>query len=516
VEVDDTVRGTVYIEGSVPPKPLQGSWIEFYSGARCWQGSFVTSVQTDEQGRFMVEDLPDGDIYIKACPQCGNLNYTNEWWDGGQGVIDCNQATAVTIGPGQTPPDVEFYVAPGATIRGRVTDSSAVGISNLWVEAFLGAPCWNGPFVASVQTDTEGDYELVGMPAGDIYVRTCAGCSGSFYVDKWWNNTGGSADCNEADPTIVATGGSIIPDKNFDLVLGGAISGTVHNHSGGVITDANLSVHAFPIDGSWSGIGTNVSQTDGHFTILGLPVGTYKVLVNNNRESAYETKYYPSSISWHEAESVNVTQNFTTQLPMDVMLGPPVQAFTIWTQKRARIFTYENDFKQSTQTVHVAKDIAIERWNGSQAIMTAPNMRWQPGEAVENPYVDIENSYTIPNTAIDPNTSDPTYEWIDFPDYTTDKDWCEFAAHESATTDILIPADIKRTVDKEEIPAEGGPQVVTLEVRVHDANIRRFIVRVYFDDNEIVNADRQGGNGTTNNLASTTRYRNNSTLSIRP
>ena len=239
---------------------------------------------------------------------------------------------------------------------------------------------------------------------------------------------------------------------------------------------------------------TNGSD-NGSFFLAGVPAGTYIIEAT---APGYTAEYYMDSISWYGAQTVTVAADQETAL-QDILLGqgPSSEAFTLWMQKRARVFTYENDFVQSTHKANVAKDISIERWSGSQATMTSPSMSWQPGEAIENPYVEIGYSYIIPNYATNPNTADPTYEWVGLPDYTTDEGWYVFTSHQSATTDVLIPADFRRSVDLEEIASEGGPQVVTVEVTVRDANVRRFIVRVYFDDNEIVDTDIQGGNGTT-------------------
>ena len=110
-EVINSIEGAVYIENSTTA--LQNVQVEIYSGGRCGEGTYINSYLTDPEGKFSAIDLPAGEIYVRVCPQCTGQNYVDEWWNGvgGQGVIDCNQAVPITIGPGQTPPDMNFYVS---------------------------------------------------------------------------------------------------------------------------------------------------------------------------------------------------------------------------------------------------------------------------------------------------------------------------------------------------------------------------------------------------------------------
>ena len=162
---------------------------------------------------------------------------------------------------------------------------------------------------AQANTDANGQYSIV-VPSGDYYIFAYAGnVSTTIYVSEWYLGTDGTFDCNSA-ASISAPNSGI----NFSLAEGGSISGHVYNPSGGVITDATIRIHASPVDSSWGGEGTWVSQTDGSFTISGLLPGQYRVQANNNQSPPYLAEYYNDKLSWNNADFVTVTVGSETSI----------------------------------------------------------------------------------------------------------------------------------------------------------------------------------------------------------
>ncbi len=92
------------------------------------------------------------------------------------------------------------------------------------------------------------------------------------------------------------------------FVFAGSVSGIIHNADGSVISDAIISIHALPVDGSWGGHGTYVSQSDGSYTISGLTSGQYKIMANNNKDNNYVFKFYPDTFFWETAQPITVTE----------------------------------------------------------------------------------------------------------------------------------------------------------------------------------------------------------------
>jgi hypothetical protein len=100
------------------------------------------------------------------------------------------------------------------SVSGRVTTINGDPIEDLWVHAFP-CPCW-ATELEGVYTDEDGNYTISGLPAGGVYVKSCAGCDSLDYLDEWWDGNDGTPDCNLATPVTV------LPQQNtsgidFDL-----------------------------------------------------------------------------------------------------------------------------------------------------------------------------------------------------------------------------------------------------------------------------------------------------------
>lgn len=112
---------------------------------------------TDDQGRFRFTDLPAlprqaervGWMYALTCTRKG-------------------RASAIQRLSGETPTDkITITMKPGATLQGRVTDSSGKPIAGAWVwtNGLLNDPL---PGVFSSGTDAEGRYAITDLPAWDV------------------------------------------------------------------------------------------------------------------------------------------------------------------------------------------------------------------------------------------------------------------------------------------------------------------------------------------------------------
>ena len=314
--INFTLEQAAIISGRVTNsdgQPVQGVCFGAYSDDPC-QWNYQGGTPSGQDGYYSILITP-GTYYIRSDPQCNSLNYVPEWWNNGDGTMDCGQAVSVNGIAGQETGDIDFVLDTGGSVSGRVTDAQGNPIQNLHVNANT-EQC-GGLFLGWSSTDENGNYRLVGLPVDtEHYIRTCSGCSGLNYVDESYSNV---VDCNRSTPVSIAAGQDT-PGIDFSLSQSGTISGFVFGSSGAVIADTQISIHASPSDQSWNGRGTWVSQSDGSFTISGLLPGTYRVLANNNRAPGYETKYYISTYDYNAATEVLVTAGNTTNLPNNIFL----------------------------------------------------------------------------------------------------------------------------------------------------------------------------------------------------
>ena len=133
-------------------------------------------------------------------------------------------------------------IIQAATISGVVyeNDGTTRVTDPIQVIAVLEDPCGYQQHVAWDHTNSSGEYTLENVPAGTVYIKTDNN-NQSNYVDEWWDGTESSYDCNNAQSLSVSSE-QTITDKNFQLDVGGTISGTVRDDQGTPI--ANLHVNA--------------------------------------------------------------------------------------------------------------------------------------------------------------------------------------------------------------------------------------------------------------------------------
>ncbi len=124
----------------------------------------------------------------------------------------------------------------------------------------------SGGSVRSANTDPSGHYTLPNLAPGNYKVRFLD----SPYITEWWND---KANQSSADLVAVAEG-TDTPNTDAALVLGGSISGTVTDQATGLpLQSIQVSANT-PAGGRLGEVWTDSS---GHYTIGGLPAGTYDI-----------------------------------------------------------------------------------------------------------------------------------------------------------------------------------------------------------------------------------------------
>ncbi|MCI5225101.1 MAG: carboxypeptidase regulatory-like domain-containing protein [Candidatus Electrothrix sp. AX2] len=246
--------------------------------------SWLASADTDENGNYTVIGLPAGEHKVKFSEY--NSNYADEWYNDKGGLYD---ADPVSVTVNSTTPDIDAILEPGGSISGTVTDTSGAGIPGVIVYVFDNYPFWLG----SAGTDENGNYTVIGLPAGEHNVEFST--YNSNYIKELYPD--------QVSVTVNAT------TSNIDAVLelGGSISGTVTDSSGAGIQ--NISIYIY---NNYSPIG-NPTETDenGKYTVTGLPVGEYKVLFSDYDDN-YVDQWYNGHRDSFDANPISVTVDATT------------------------------------------------------------------------------------------------------------------------------------------------------------------------------------------------------------
>ena len=203
--------------------------------------------------------------------------------------------------------------AQTGTVSGTVTDSGS------------GAPVAGlGVFVVTVQgseagagiTNASGVYTIT-VPIGALYyVRT--GFTNGYIPEAFPDvqcpiGTCTSAELRESEPFSITSGGAVT-GRNFAVVRGGTISGTVTNAAGTGV--ANVSVTAVTRLGTQTFTYVGSTNASGNYTIFALPQSTYFLYTSNNQ--GLRNEYYDDIPCLVFCFSTNA---LTVGTPVPVSLG---------------------------------------------------------------------------------------------------------------------------------------------------------------------------------------------------
>ncbi len=284
---------TGFVMDAVDGQPIEGitvfAW--HYDGGMPGGGSS----RTDENGFYAIKNLPEGDyrVYFSTW----NTDYIEEYYEDAH---VWESAARVPVLAGQAIDGIDAELDIAGKITGTVTGPDGAGISGLWVESFnTTTNTWNG----YAQTGADGFYEMGRLRAGRHRVWVP-----NFTTDYVLEYYDGVYDYDSAT-LIDIDYGETVSGIDFQLELGGKIHGKVTGPDGTPL--GNVRVHAQ----SLSTGGTNLSastQTDGWYTIKGLPEGTYRVYADAS-EFNYIREYYDNVYNMNSATAVSVSEAETTE-----------------------------------------------------------------------------------------------------------------------------------------------------------------------------------------------------------
>ncbi|MCX6583364.1 MAG: carboxypeptidase regulatory-like domain-containing protein, partial [Candidatus Aminicenantes bacterium] len=221
-------------------------------------------------------------------------NYIHEWYND---KVSFDTADPVTVTGGQTTSNIDAQLAPGGIISGRVTDNSGNGIQGIYVYIYD----LSESYIPSSYTNSEGYYSFVGLPGGSY--KICFRDYQQNYISEWYND---KISFDTADPVIVISG-QTTPNIDAQLAPGGIISGRVTDNSGNGIQGIGVYIS----NSSESYISSNYTNSEGNYSVGGLPGGSYKIHFSAYQQN-YIPEWYNDKVSFDTADPVTVISGQTT------------------------------------------------------------------------------------------------------------------------------------------------------------------------------------------------------------
>jgi hypothetical protein len=270
--------------------------VQFYDLNQYW----LNSVATDSSGYYTIYGLPAGNYKIQFTTDWASGSYVGEWYNDKSSF---STADLVSVSVGLTTTGIDAQLADGATISGRVTDSTGTnGIANVHVQMFNTAYNW----MQRGYTDNDGYYTIRGISAGDYKIEFRTNDVPGNYAGEWYNDKG---TFNSAD-TLSVTAGQTVTGIDAQLADGGGVSGRVTDSSG-TVGIANVNVQICDLNQYW--YNGSSTDSDGYYNIYGLPAGTYKIQFNTSWAAGnYTGEWYNDKNSFENADPVSVTVGQTT------------------------------------------------------------------------------------------------------------------------------------------------------------------------------------------------------------
>jgi len=277
--------------------------IRVYKGNPCESPIYAGQSSVGSTGSFSIGSLPVGSYYVKAINENGSA-YLDEWWASPSGSSLCSGAQEVALAATTSQKQANFVMDQGGMISGKVYQSNGTtaltGVS-IQVDAVMGTPC-GAPVVKryASTTSSNGSYTILGLPQGTYYVRTSTGYNAG-YIDEWWASAASTPDCSGAETVVINAMGQEISGRNFQLGLGGSISGTVYQGNGTTpVTGVKIFVMLYK-GGSCDTQAPNdfkgyvpTDENNGSYSFKGLPMGTYYLWAHNMHGSDYLNEWWAS------------------------------------------------------------------------------------------------------------------------------------------------------------------------------------------------------------------------------
>lgn len=256
-------------------QPLAGVRVSIVEPASPFTEVEIGSATTDAGG------------YYTWSGDCGSLYYCAATIDDPPYM-----AEAHSFGPNDGAVVVDFALTLPASASGTVRFPQG-DAANIWVDAWW---YYEGEWgiQRSALTDADGHYTIGPLPPGTY--RFCADDSVRGAVPQCFDHVDMPAIAGDSGGTIVDVAeGAARAGIDFDLTLGGTLSGTLIDGYRGGPLDAFVSVNVYDANGNWLTSATT-DDNDGTYSAIGLPDGTYYLGIAIGEPYRDGTQVYPGIV----------------------------------------------------------------------------------------------------------------------------------------------------------------------------------------------------------------------------
>jgi protocatechuate 3,4-dioxygenase beta subunit len=303
--------GTASLSGTVTGSDTAGAGVaEIDVQLSSVDGSYFDYTTTGNDGTYSFSGIPANNYTLTFQPE-GGVNYLVQWWRNATGS---EQPTQFTIAEGNALTGYNAVLQAGATISGNVdgVDAPGVGLENVEVSA----QSKDGSGYGDVQTDANGNYSIVGLPAGQYQVGFTP--NDNVHTLQWWNNEPSFAN---SDAFNLPARGSVA-GIDAHLHVGMTISGTVNAAGSPDVPLAGANVIANGHNSETYASAT--TDADGNYTLSALPPDSYTVQFQSPDGGTYATQYWQNANSSAQATAVVVTDQAVTGIDGDLLAGASI------------------------------------------------------------------------------------------------------------------------------------------------------------------------------------------------
>ena len=280
--------------------PLRGIEVYAYTPA----GALVGRSVTDAAGAFRFS-VPPGQYRLVAADPA--RTYAPGYYGG---VNAFEKSTVVTLSGGQQT-NVQIALTRGATIAGRVRDSSGAAIANVTAAAYN----LDGTLHASATTNASGAFELLVAPGTYKLVVFDAQLT---YATRYFS---GAHDFASSGPVGVAAGQKL-SGFDFTIARGGRISGTVRENG---TPRGGITVGAYDVTGVLTA--STVTKSDGTYAFV-VPPGDYR-LVAFDPELRFAPAYAGGATSFDQTVPRSIAANTSATIDFSLRRGVQVSGDVI-------------------------------------------------------------------------------------------------------------------------------------------------------------------------------------------
>ncbi len=210
----------------------------------------------------------------------------SEWFDN---AADAAAATTIVLTTAQQRTGVNATLAEGGTISGKVVAGAGVNLSSGYTYMTIFGAETGTPDVANPSVAPDGTFTVRGLPAGNYKILFSSSNTGA--VNRWY----GGSDTFAAAATIAVAAGQKLTIADTTLVKGAIITGKITAPAGTDFSSAR--VFAYLAGSIPNGQFNSLVNSNGEYSITGLPAGDFKVKFDGGGSGAAQTWYGGSSES---------------------------------------------------------------------------------------------------------------------------------------------------------------------------------------------------------------------------